>query len=249
MSNMAKDTEQQAIPVDEQFLKDYAAKGGKITDKESGKTVTDVDELVGKVADSGDGTTPTQERLHKRAVAKNAADTAKEDAAKAEKEAARIERLREQERKKKLGKAGRVYSAVSREAQSNVDPLISKAGQAVDAVSNWRTLGGIGLLLAILIFLLFVVVRVNQKGDTRIKQLWYMLNGRAYLLGRQSVQHGSSSGSSGPGGSSPSSPADGLKGIEQQVAQDAAAIAALGPLAPVWFGIQAGEDIYHGLGG
>ncbi len=53
----------------------------------------------------------------------------------------------------------------------------------VDKVSNASTVGGIGLLVAIIVFLLFVVVQVNAAGDTRLKQLWYMLNGRAKLEG------------------------------------------------------------------
>lgn len=194
MSNMAtKEKKQQPVSVDEQFLKNFYEKGGKAVDLSSGKEVTDVDALLDSVADSGDGTTPKQEELHKKAVARGTADTTKEEAAKAQKEADRIAHLQEQERKRKLGKAGKVYSAVSKEVQGNVtDPIISKAGNAVDKVSSLQTLGGIGLLLAILIFLLFVVVQVNSAGDTRIKQFWYMLNGRAHLVGRHQISTGSS---------------------------------------------------------
>ncbi len=195
-------TEDKGIPVDEQFLKDFADKGGKIEDKASGSEVSDVDKLLEEVADkSPSEVTPNQVQLHKRAVKKNAADTTREDEAKAQKEAARIERLREQERKQRLGKAERIYSTVSKEVQGNVtDPMISRAGAFVDRVSALETIGGIGLLLAILIFLLFVVVRVNQQGDTRIKQLWYMLNGRASLAGSQ--LGGAASADFGPGGTS-----------------------------------------------
>jgi hypothetical protein len=194
MSNMAtKEKKQQPISVDEQFLKDFYEKGGKATDLSSGKEVTDVDALLDSVADSGSGSTPKQEELHKKAVARGAADTSKEDADKAQREAARIARLQEQEQAKRRGKAGKVYSAVSKGVQGNItDPLISKAGTAVDKVSSLQTLGGIGLLLAILIFLLFVVVQVNAAGDTRIKQFWYMLNGRAHLVGRHQISTGSS---------------------------------------------------------
>ena len=30
-------------------------------------------------------------------------------------------------------------------------------------------------------------MQVNEQGDTRMKQLWYMLNGRATIKGRQQV--------------------------------------------------------------
>jgi hypothetical protein len=134
-------------------------------------------------------------------VARGAADTTKEDAAKAQKEQARIARLQEQEQVRRRGKAGKVYGAVSKGIQGNItDPLISNAGGAVDKVSSLRTLGGIGLLLAILIFLLFVVVQVNAAGDTRIKQIWYMLNGRAHLSGRQQIETSSGQPSSGTPG-------------------------------------------------
>jgi hypothetical protein len=37
--------------------------------------------------------------------------------------------------------------------------------------------------VGIIILLLFVVVQVNAEGDTRLKMFWYMLNGRAMLIG------------------------------------------------------------------
>jgi len=195
-----EEKKEKPVSVDEQFLKDFADKGGKITDNDSGKTVSDIDALLDKVADSGDGSTPAQEKLHKKAVAKGAADTTKEDEAKAQREAARIARLQEQERRRHLGKAGKVYSSISKEVQGSVtDPLIAKGASAVDAVSSLKTIGGIGLLLAILVFLLFVVVQVNAAGDTRLKQFWYMLNGRAKLAG--SNLGVTASGDFGPGSS------------------------------------------------
>jgi hypothetical protein len=239
------DKEQKPISVDEKFLKDFADKGGKITDNSSGKTVTDVDALLDKVADSGDGSTPKQEALHKKAVSKGAADTTKEDAAKAEKEQARIHRLREQEEAKRRGKAGKVYSAVSKSVQGNItDPVISRAGAAVDKVSSLQTVGGIGLLLAILIFLLFIVVQVNAAGDTRIKQFWYMLNGRAHLAGRQSLDSSSgvpgavnANGTVNDSGGNPIT----LKSIGQQDTK-----AVQNPQGPV---VQWIESEYHNLFG
>ena len=127
-----KEKKQQPISVDEQFLKDFYEKGGKATDLSSGKEVTDVDALLDSVADSGDGSTPKQEELHKKAVARGAADTSKEDAAKAQMEATRIARLQEQEQAKRRGKAGKVYSAVSREFRG-----ISRTPLSAKPVLRW----------------------------------------------------------------------------------------------------------------
>jgi len=67
----------------------------------------------------------------------------------------------------------------------NVTENISTTmGGISDRAGAIRTVGGIGLLLAIIVLLLFIVVRVNSSGDTRLKQLWYMIAGRASLVGR-----------------------------------------------------------------
>lgn len=193
---MAKDQKEQAINVDDQFLKDFLAKGGKAS-TDTGRLVdeSNVDTLLDEVADKSDASTPNQAALHKKAVSKGVGDTTKEDAEKAAKEQARNERLQEQERKRQQSKALNVASRVSSTVQSSVtDPVINKAGMVVDKVSSLKTVGGIGLLLAILIFLLFVVVPVNGQGDTRMKQFWYMLNGRAHL--QDSSQSGANSSNS-----------------------------------------------------
>jgi hypothetical protein len=94
-------------------------------------------------------------------------------------------------------------------ANTATAPILQRAGGVVDQVSASRTPGGIGFLVIILIFLVFVVVVVNQKGDTRIKQLWYLMLGRATLTGRvtpdisTNTSSSSSSSSSGTTGSNP----------------------------------------------
>ncbi len=189
---------EQTLSVDDQFLKDFLAKGGK-AETVSGTPVDEgnVDALLEEAGSSGG--TPKQAALHQKAVGKGMADTTKEDADKALKEQERNERLRAQELRKQRGKAIDVASKISSGVQTSViDPVISKAGNAADRIASLRTIGGIGLLLVILVFLLFVVVQVNSAGDTRIKQWWFMLNGRAHLQGRQTV---------GPGGQPSSSTA------------------------------------------
>lgn len=71
--------------------------------------------------------------------------------------------------------------------KQSIDPLLKQTGKTIDNFSTARTVGGIGLLIFILIFLLFIIVEVNSQGDTRIKQLWYMLVGRAQLVGRKQL--------------------------------------------------------------
>jgi len=191
-----KEKKEQPLSVDDQFLKDFLAKGGKV-ETESGSAVdeSNVDALLEEVANN-----PKPTALHKKAVAKGLGDTAKEEAEKAQKEQERNDRLRAQELKKQRSKAANVASKVSGTIQDNVtDPVIEKAGRTVDRIAAIRTVGGIGLLLAVLVFLLFVVVQVNSAGDTRIKQFWYMLNGRAKLVGRVLVGTGTNSSSGVPG--------------------------------------------------
>ncbi len=73
---------------------------------------------------------------------------------------------------------------IAGQARQAVDAGLTPLKNAADKVASFRTTGGIGLLLVIIAILLFAVVVVNGTGDTRLKQLWYMLNGRASLIGR-----------------------------------------------------------------
>jgi hypothetical protein len=118
-------------------------------------------------------------KLHKRALALQAADTSTD-----EREAERVlreEALAEQQRR--------------REASNNIVDKIHMAGDTArgtvgplaDKVSNTPTPGSVGFLLLILLILMLTVVVVNSHGDTRLKQLWYMLNGRATIAGRTDV--------------------------------------------------------------
>jgi hypothetical protein len=213
---MAKEKKEQPLSVDDQFLKDHLDRGGKAVEIESGKEIDkgNVDALLEEVASQGPARTPKQEGLHKEAKSIGAADTTREDAAKAIKEQQRIEHLRQQDLKKRQSKALNVASRVSTTVQDSItDPFIDRAGGFIDRVSNASTVGGVGTLLAILIFLLFVVIVVNPQGDTRIKQFWYMLNGRASLIGRQTIGQGGQPSSSGvPGAVNPNGTVNGPDG-------------------------------------
>lgn len=208
-----KEKKDAAISVDDQFLKDFIARGGNAS-TDTGRLVdeSNVDTLLDEVANKSG--TPKQSALHKKAIAQGTADTTKEDAEEAAKEQARNDRLREMELRKQRNKALNVATKASNAVQSNVtDPLLAKAGNAVDRISTLKTVGGVGLLLVILIFLLFVVVQVNSAGDTRIKQFWYMLNGRASLIGRQIIgANGQPSSSGVPGAVNPNGTVNGANG-------------------------------------
>jgi Fe2+ transport system protein B len=105
----------------------------------------------------------------------------------------------------------------ARLAGEKVGTVVSQVGNStstlVDRVSSFKTTGGIALLLVILMLLLFIVVRVNASGDTRLKQLWYMLNGRTALTGKVTVTgSGVSTNTSGTFGQDPTSNSVGANG-------------------------------------
>ncbi len=176
----------ETISVDEKFLRDLIARGGKATVLDSGQQITtqaEADEfLKQRVADQKTeklaGTTSEDEpRTSRRA----------ERLAYTEKE--REQRRREKERQKRAARRQgiRATEIAIGSVSSGIRPLIDKIGSA-------PVPGGIGLLIAIIVLLLFVVVQVNAEGDTRLKMLWYMLNGRASLIGSVPVTGVSTTG-------------------------------------------------------
>lgn len=135
-----------------------------------------------------------QERRDEKAKREEERELEKQQRAEKEQDKLEKQELANAEKAKKE-KFSRVKKGIEA-GKKAVDPVIKSAGRSVDQISRVRTVGGIGLLLAVLIFLLFIVVEVNKNGDTRIKQLWYMLNGRAALVGRKFVKHYSKAGTS-----------------------------------------------------
>ena len=120
-----------------------------------------------------------QNKLHKRAQAADAAELEKDTRQQQKDEE---ERVKEEERQRQERSAD-IRDRVSRAATVTSERI----SPAIDRVGALPTVGGIGLLLVILGVILFTVVKVNPQGDTRMKQLWYMLNGRATIQGRQTV--------------------------------------------------------------
>src|SRR5579859_2786755 len=191
------------------FLKKYLEKGGVATDVESGQEVnaenaqdflqqTIDDKQAQRKEEKTQKLSPEerkqrreeirqeraaradelkQERLHKKAEKLDAASSEADDKQQAKDTAERVEN----EKKKELEKNGRVRDHLASAASDigdNVSSLADKIG------NSHLPPGGIGLLVAIIIFLLFVVVKVNAAGQTRLKMFWYMLNEQAEIQGR-----------------------------------------------------------------
>lgn len=165
--------------VSEDFLKDYIARGGKVSDPETGEELDadQVDEALREA--SGDQDLP-QSRKEKHEQAKEAAPDAQAEA--------REQARQEQEEREEAELAAKQRAARQKTLKgvaTSTAMAITDSGQAAaERISALSTAGGIGLLLVILTLLIFTVVQVNAKGDTRLKLLWAMLNGQTVLEGR-----------------------------------------------------------------
>lgn len=173
---------------DIEFLKQYVAEQGvseagnpgaamrRLQAKQKGESAVQyLEELTADEPASGQPSTARQERLQRRSGKAGAADPERQQRLAAREEQARIDAIELQ----RSEQAGDINSRIQR----GVSTASGAIQPAIDRVSAWPTIGGIGLLLALLAILLFLVVRVNDSGDTRAKQMWYMLNGRASLQG------------------------------------------------------------------
>ena len=166
----------------------------KITDNDSGKDVSqnELKDIVEK-----DDKTPEDTTAQKKTedLSKKVEDQKDKDATKEDRKKIAEQKKKESEEKQKLADQKRAADDAARKmkARSNatqsllssvndkIDEPLQKVGHAVDLFQAAKTPGGIGFLVILLIFLLWVVVRVDQAGNTRIKQFWYMLNGKANL--------------------------------------------------------------------
>ncbi len=168
------------ISVDESFLKNFIGKGGKATDIASGQQIStpvEADEyLKGHVASKNTeklaDASMSEDEARVRSLNRRSDRLAYTDA---EREQRKQERERQQQR------AARQRGIAA--ANITMDSINSGTQRLIDRVSAAPVPGGIGLLVAVIVLLLFVVVQVNAEGDTRLKMFWYMLNGRASLVG------------------------------------------------------------------
>ena len=170
------------ITVDEKFLQDFIAKGG-VAETPTGKPVdaNNVDKILADYTNTSAKTTPTkapspittEDRIEEERVKQQDRETTRADQA--------AQRAEEQ----RLAQQKEAAKTLSGSAANFIDTTVVAPGRnAAVWIGSLKTVGGVGLLLVILFVLLFTVVQVNAAGDTRMKQLWYMLLGRANLQGR-----------------------------------------------------------------
>lgn len=216
---------------DEQFLRDLVAKNQniKLTDLASGKEMS-ADEALALIVDENEA---DKQQANKPQANKdkelNAALSRGERAAIREKRrlqglqksaerinAASTERIeREKRREQEIVQERQQREADAKQARSirnfrhvahDVNQSFNSSVQpALQKIGSLPAPGGIGLMVGILAMLLFVVVRVNAAGDTRLKLLWYSMNGRTRLIGAVKPDTGSHVGgigdlTPGPGG-------------------------------------------------
>lgn len=170
------------VHVDDAFLQAYVDKGGKVETAQGADTT---DELLKEVGKDQKSATRSADALHKEVEKQQNAEQKATD--KQTKEDAKAQKQAEDAAKKLNLKRIGIAEKAANTVKKATDPMIKNAGHAVDRASRVRTVGGVAGLLMILMFLLFIVVEVNAHGDTRIKQLWYMLVGRAALVGRRTI--------------------------------------------------------------
>jgi hypothetical protein len=144
--------------------------------------IDDPDAYLAEVARDQKTSEKEVARLHRKAERDAEADLSKK------------EQLEKQEEADARKAADRQKRGLQGAAQDTLHSVSTNTGMLADKVGAMSTVGGIGLLVAILIFLLFVLVPVNSQGDTRLKLLWYMLNGKAVLQGRVTPTGVSTSG-------------------------------------------------------
>jgi hypothetical protein len=206
----AEKKEDDLLTVDDAFLKRYVDLQGsraKIEDVTTGEQVdlADLTDVVEKQEDQakkdkdlnealqrGKQQARNEQRLHARAKKMDAASderVAKEKQRELDVQRKEAEREEDKRQASSVRDVRHVTQGVNR-ALENVNPLLERAG-------TLPTLGGIGLMVGILAFLLILIVPVNAAGDTRAKQFWYMLNGRAKLQGAVAPVTGSQTGTFG----------------------------------------------------
>jgi len=195
------------IELDEDFLLNYIAQGGK-AETPTGNVVSpdNVDDFLrDAVASPNKGSQENGQNVQRGgSESRGSTDTtrlraaepqAREsiDKSRAEERAARAEDSRQQREADRQRKQDAADEASQRKGQgdtiqaiSNIaNPVIDRGKAISDRIGAIRTVGGIGLLLFVLFVLLFTVVQVGPNGTTRLKQLWYLLTFRAELQGKK----------------------------------------------------------------
>jgi hypothetical protein len=164
------------------FLKDYVAKKTaqpKQSEKDADAQVNIKDALEDATSETPDIKAKIrQKRLHRKAA------TVDETIAKADED---LQRTQEEEALQEEELVRKRNESIREAARQKLIETADTAKGIADNVAAFPTTGGIALLITIIAVLLFTVVQVNAQGDTRLKQLWYMLNGRAQLQGKVQI--------------------------------------------------------------
>ena len=126
-----------------------------------------------------------QRKLHRQA--------AKMDAEDEEIDSRKEQSEKEAKEKDRLDRSTKITDVTNRTLTS----VGNNASQLQDRVASMKTTGGIALLLVLLAVILITIVQVNAQGDTRLKQIWYMLNGRSTLQGKVEINPGGAGASFG----------------------------------------------------
>lgn len=200
----------QPLPVskDDEWLRRFLERGGSVAT--SGGTPIEASQIQQLLDATGGATTEEQatapipepemsppqkaeiateearaERIRQQIAAHDQAAASREEQA----EVMREQQARATEERQRLENLQAARQTTS-QARQAIDRALSPAKQLADRVASAKTPGGNGFLLLIILIVLFAVVRVNAAGDTRLKQLWYSLNGRAALQGRETLTAG-----------------------------------------------------------
>jgi len=159
-----------------EYLKERLYKKKSLEDVKK-NTSTLPNDATSQLKDATEEIPDLKEQIRLRKLRRQAEKLDAEDASI---EQRKIDKQEEQVAKERYESSKNISDVVSR----NIDKLGDATTQLQDKASSVKTTGGISLLLVILVVIIFIVVRVNAAGDTRLKQLWYMLNGRTALQGK-----------------------------------------------------------------
>jgi hypothetical protein len=201
--------EPNSVPSDDQYLQDFVTENSD-GDDDKARLSQVVGEIGGTSDDAGatdddkavqqflEDTDPTSKRV--QALKKLQAQEDKLQIGTQRQLA--IDEAKQLQERQALRDANRTATQVKLDTVNEkvATPIVEKAKSAVEKVSSLPTVGSIGLLVTLLLVLLFVVVNVDGKGTTRLKQFWYMLNGRASIRGRVKLVPGSQGSANGVSG-------------------------------------------------
>lgn len=112
-----------------------------------------------------------------KTVIASKADETKEELKKREKEQKEIEQAQKEQKEKDAN----VVEQAKIQAENLTETITSTTEKPRRFLESLPTPVGIGFLLTILLFFVFISVPVNSNGDTRLKLLWKTLRAQTHL--------------------------------------------------------------------